>query len=250
MAVPAESTLRADPLSRSIRRGRAIARATRDSLPGHVGDALRCVSCHLDDGTRAYAMPWAGAYGRFPQYRSRSGKVQGLDDRINDCLARSMNGAPLARGGEDLRDVAAYISWLSRGSVSGARQRGSGIDSIGPLPPDTSRGRTSYLLTCARCHGMSGEGIAGTVVTASGPPLWGPGSFNIGSGMARVRVMAAFVHRNMPFDQPGTVDAQTAFDVAGFVTSHGRPDFRGKELDWPRGDAPPDAAYETRAKKR
>ena len=161
-----------------------------------------------------------------------------------------MNGAPLPPGSNDLRDMVAYISWLSKGSVSGARQPGSGIDSLVPLQPDTTRGRTSYLLTCARCHGMNGEGVAGKVVTASGPPLWGPGSFNIGSGMARVRVIAAFVHRNMPFDQPGTVDAQTAFDVAGFVSGRTRPDFVGKALDWPKGDAPPDAAYATSARKQ
>ncbi|HEX5970635.1 MAG TPA: hypothetical protein VFY85_01845, partial [Gemmatimonadaceae bacterium] len=31
----------------SIRRGHALLIATRDSLPGHVGNNLRCTSCHL-----------------------------------------------------------------------------------------------------------------------------------------------------------------------------------------------------------
>src|ERR1019366_1573717 len=75
MAVPAESTLKNDPFSVSVRRGRALLRATRDSLPRNVNNRLRCVSCHLDDGSRAFAMPWTGVYARFPQYRSRSGKV-------------------------------------------------------------------------------------------------------------------------------------------------------------------------------
>ena len=80
--------------------------------------------------------------------------------------------------------------------------------------------------------------------------MWGGQSFTIGAGMARIRVAAAFIHRNMPFDLPGTVDAQTAFDIAGFLESHARPDFAGKELDWPNGDAPPDAAYATKAKNK
>jgi thiosulfate dehydrogenase len=51
----------------------------------------------------------------------------------------------------------------------------------------------------------------------------------------------------MPFDRPGTLSDQQAFDVALYVNSHSRPDFPGKELDWPRGDPPPDAPYPTRA---
>jgi thiosulfate dehydrogenase len=247
MAVPAESTLKNDPFSVSVRRGRALLRAGRDSLPRNVGNRLRCVSCHLDDGTRAFAMPWAGVYARFPQYRSRSGKVSRIEDRINDCFQRSLDGKPLARDGDDMRDIVAYMSWLGRGGGDrGAR--GRGIDSIGPLLPDTAKGRLSYLLTCARCHGVNGEGLTTTVAATSGAPLWGPESFSIGAGMARVRVSAAFIHRNMPFDLPGTVDGQTAFDIAGFVESRTRPDFKGKELDWPNGDAPPDAAYPTRAR--
>src|SRR5689334_3354364 len=55
--------------------GRAIVDATRDSLPGFVGNKLRCTSCHLDGGLRQDAIPWTGVYTRFPQYRPRSGRV-------------------------------------------------------------------------------------------------------------------------------------------------------------------------------
>jgi thiosulfate dehydrogenase len=250
MTAPADSTLRNDPFSQSVRRGRALLQATRDSLPRNVDNGLRCVSCHLDDGTRAFAMPWAGVYGRFPQYRSRSGKVGRIENRINDCFRRSLNGTPLAFDGDDMRDIVAYMSWLSRASAAGRREAGAGVDSIGPLPPDTAKGRTAYLLTCARCHGVNGEGLVTTVAATSGAPLWGPQSFSIGAGMARIRVAAAFIRRNMPFDLPGTVDAQTAFDLAGFLESQARPDFAGKELDWPNGDAPPDAAYATKARNK
>ncbi|MBA2626691.1 MAG: hypothetical protein H0U85_01635, partial [Gemmatimonadales bacterium] len=34
-------------------------------------------------------------------------------------------------------------------------------------------------------------------------------------------------------------------DVAAFVTTQPRPDFPGKENDWPSGGAPPDVAYIT-----
>ncbi|MCX5761998.1 MAG: c-type cytochrome [Gemmatimonadetes bacterium] len=245
LLAPAESTLKQDPLSRSIRRGLALASATRDSLPANVGNDLRCVSCHLDGARRAYAMPWVGAYGRFPQYRSRSGKVARLEDRINDCFRRSLNGRSISTEGDDMRDLVAYISWLSRGTVSGRRGWGNGIDSLAPLVPDTARGQQGFLQFCARCHGPDGQGMLKSGILNAGPPLWGPRSFNIGSGMARVRVAAAFIHRHMPFDVPGTITPQAAFDIAGFVGARPRPDYPGKERDWPNGDAPVDAAYPT-----
>ena len=250
LPAPAESSLGDDPVSRSIRRGLALVSATRDSLPLHVGADLRCTSCHLDSGRRAYAMPWVGAFGRFPQYRSRSGRVIRLEERVNDCIRRSLNGRALAVEGDDMRDIVSYISWLSRGTVSGTRLRGTGIDSLAPLVADTARGRLAYGQQCARCHGPEGEGMLRRGLVNAGPPLWGARSFNIGSGMARVRVMAAFVHRHMPIDMPGTVSAQTAFDVAAFIGARPRPDFPGKELDWPNGDAPVDGAYLTKGRDR
>ena len=51
-------------------------------------------------------------------------------------------------------------------------------------------------------------------------------------------------------DRPGTLTPQQAWDVAAYVNGQVRPDFPGKENDWPRGDAPADAAYRTRAQLR
>lgn len=181
---------------------------------------------------------------------SRSGRVIRLEERINDCIRRSLNGRALAVAGDDMRDLVSYISWLSRGTVSGARLRGTGIDSLVPLVADTARGRLAYGQHCARCHGPEGEGMLRRGLLNAGPPLRGVRSFNIGSGMARVRVMAAFVHRHMPIEMPGTASAQTAFDVAAYIGMRPRPDFSGKELDWPNGDAPEDGAYLTKGKVR
>jgi len=65
--------------------------------------------------------------------------------------------------------------------------------------------------------------------------------------MTRVRTAAEFISRNMPFDAPGTLTDRQAFDVAAYVNAHPRPDFRGKENDWPNGNPPPDVAYPTRS---
>jgi thiosulfate dehydrogenase len=247
---PTDAEIPAGPVGAAIRRGRAIFAATGDSLPGFVGNDLRCTSCHLDNGTRPWSAPFVGVYSRFPQYRSRNDRINVIDDRINDCFERSMAGKPLPRGGRDLADMAAYLAFMSRGVPPPGEVFGAGFKRLTPLEPDTTRGRQLYVSQCVRCHGARGEGLANPDPAgdpARYPPLWGPGSFTVGAGMARLRTAAAFIRENMPFDLPGTLTDQDAFDVAAYVVSQPRPDFARKADDWPRGDPPPDVAYRTRA---
>jgi thiosulfate dehydrogenase len=242
--IPDESEIRDSVTLASVRRGRALIRNTRDSLPRHVSASLTCTNCHVGDGTARDAMPLVGSYARFPQYRARSGKVDVLEDRINDCFERSMNGTALDRGGRDMHDIIAYLAFLSIGMPVGAEMDGQGLPRLEPLSGDTVRGKQVFASTCAVCHGADGGGTVGA------PPLWGPKSYNIGAGMARVNTAAAFIHKVMPRDRPGTLSPQQAFDVAAYVNSRPRPDFSRKEHDWPRGGAPPDVAYPTRAARR
>ena len=239
--VPAESELTDTAMRASVRRGRALVHDTRDSLPANVGSRLQCVSCHADDGTRKNAMSWIGVYARYPQYRSRSGTVQLIEDRIDDCFLRSLNGRVLPRSGRDMRDIVNYMAFLSLGVPVGHEVEGQGLPKMAVLVPDTTRGRGVYVAQCARCHGAGGQGIP------PAPPVWGRESFNIGAGTARLRTAASFIRHVMPQDKPGTLTDQQAFDVAGFIVSRPRPDFARKALDWPNGDPPPDAAYPTMA---
>ena len=230
-----------DPFSVQVRRGAAILAATRDSLPVQVGNALRCTSCHLDGGSRA-VLGWRGVYARFPQYRTRSATVQVIEDRVNDCFERSLAGRRLAADTAPMKAIVSYLAWMSSGtpvtpSASGTRLT-VGFDS---LAPDTAAGRLVFEAECARCHGEDGDG------TALATPLWGPRSYTIGAGMGRYRTAAAFIYANMPNDRPGTLTRQQATDVAGFINGHPRPDFAGKQHDWPKGDAPADAPYVTRS---
>ncbi len=240
---PADSLIPAGPLGSAIRRGRALLVATRDSLPGHVGNALRCTSCHLDEGRRATGS-LVGTYGRYPAYRPRSGIVETIEYRVNDCFRRSLNGVALDPAGDDMRDILAYLAFLSWGSAPAPPQPNTRLQRWAAYRPDTAAGAALYSSTCAKCHGPEGQG------TAVAPPLWGARSYNIGAGMARLRTAADFIRNNMPFDQPGTLTDQQAIDVAAFVGARPRPDHRGKELDWPNADPPPDVAYPTAAAQR
>ncbi len=243
--IPDERVVSDPNVLASVRRGRAILRNTRDSLPTHVGDALQCVSCHPNDGTLPNAMPWVGVYARFPQYRSRAGATLTIEDRVNGCFRRSMNGVPLDPSSRDMRDIVAYLAFLSAGYPVNAEVEGQGLPKLEPLPVDTARGRAIFSAVCFACHGTDGQGTGDSV-----PPLWGPKSFNIGAGMARLYTAASFIRFNMPQNNRGSLTAQQAFDAAAFVLAHPRPDLPGKEKDWPNGDAPPDAAYPTTATQR
>ena len=242
--VPDESEIRDTALLASVRRGKALLISTRDSLPGHVGNRLQCVSCHPDNGTRKNVMPWVGVYARFPQYRPRVGGIQVIEDRINDCFKRSMNGKALVPESRDMRDIVAYMAFLSNGFPVLAEVEGQSFPRIAPLEGDTARGAATFAAKCAVCHGPNG---AGTDVF---PALWGSGSYNIGAGMARVRTAAAFIKVAMPQTAPGTLTDQEAYDLATYINTRPRPDFPGKELDYPNGDPPPDVAYPVKSKKK
>lgn len=237
--VPQESEIKDSTTLASVRRGRALFVHTSDSLPRNVRASLSCANCHMDAGTRKDAMPVVGAYARFPQYRARSARLDRIEDRINDCFERSMNGTTLAWNGADMRDMVAYLAFLSIGFPVGADMEGQSVPALAPLPGDTTRGKEVFAARCAACHGPDGNG------TIAAPPLWGPRSYNIGAGMARINTAARFIHHLMPQDRPGSLTPQQAFDVATFVNTRPRPDFARKESDWPEGGAPPDVAYET-----
>jgi thiosulfate dehydrogenase len=241
--IPQESEIKDSVTLASMRRGRALIHSTKDSLPKYVRASLNCANCHMNDGTTKDAMPLVGAYARFPQYRGRSGKVDVLEDRINDCFERSMNGKAIPVNGRDMHDIVTYLAFLSNGFPVGVDMEGQGTPALDTLKGDSTRGQAVFATTCVACHGIDGHG------TALAPPLWGDKSFNIGAGMARVNTAARFIHKLMPRDRPGILTPQQAYDVAAYITSRPRPDFAGKENDWPRGGAPPDVAYSTRSAK-
>ena len=145
-----------------------------------------------------------------------------------------------------MRDILAYFAFLSQGTTIAGPAAGSSsrLQKWATFTADTAIGARVFAASCAKCHGVSGEG------TAVAPPVWGPQSYNLGAGMTRVRTAAAFVRDNMPFDQPGSLSDQQALDVAAYVNAQPRPDFPDKIHDWPNGDPPPDVAYPTLAGPR
>jgi thiosulfate dehydrogenase len=232
-----------DPYEIAVLRGLALLTRTRDSLPAYVGGSLNCVSCHLDEGRRSTAAPLLGVFARYPRYMDRSGAVVPIEDRVNYCFTRSLAGSKLPPDSREMQDIVAYFAFISRGVPTGEHVRNEGMPKMPDLSGDSARGRALFPENCARCHG--GDGLGMGVI----PALWGQKSFSIGASMARPERAASFIRYNMPFDRPGTLTDQQAFDIAAYVTSMPRPDSPGKELDWPKGGAPPDVPYDTKGRK-
>ncbi|AOZ02805.1 cytochrome C [Cupriavidus sp. USMAHM13] len=240
--VPDPASVPKGAVGEAILRGKALLSDTRKLLPGNVGNGLNCTNCHLNGGTVPYASPWVGLTAAFPEYRARSGKVISLQERVNDCFQRSMNGKPLAPDSGEMNDILAYMKWLSTGVPVGHDVAGRGFEKIDTaLVPDSKHGAALYAAQCASCHGAEGQGMPNPAGGYVFPPVWGKDAFNVGAGMARLYTAAAFVKHNMPLGQGGTLSAQDAVDVAAYFTQQPRPDYAARAKDWPLGGKPKDA---------
>ena len=185
-----------------------------DPAKRYSGNNLTCQNCHLKAGTQPYAIPLMGVLGQFPQYRGREGEIGTLEERINGCMDRSMNGRALPLDGPEMKAYLAYMKWLSTGIPDGAKLVGAGTKNVKEpgRAADLGNGAKVFADTCALCHGK--DGLGQRAATGAGyqfPPLVGPDSFNNGAGMTRILTSAAFVRHNMPlgttFDAPVLSDA-------------------------------------------
>lgn len=237
----------ADASHEQIRLGLRIVRETKTYAGAYVGNEMTCGNCHLNAGQKDGALPFVGISGTFPHFRSRSGRLISLEDRIRDCFVRSMNGSAPPYDSKELLAVSAYITWLSRGQPVGKDPPWRGRNTIAkknqiPIDQlDVAHGQQLYLRHCAMCHGPDGQGVE--LKTAKAGPLWGPGSWNDGAGAARVYTLAGYIRYAMPLTSPGSLSDQEAQHIAAFISAHERPSFPAKATDYPDGDIPVDAVY-------
>jgi len=207
-----------------------------------TGNGLACGSCHLKGGTKPFAAPYIGLSGIFPFYIGREDKIVSLEERINGCLERSMNGKAIDVSSEEMRAIITYIKHISKDVPVGERLEGQGFVAfnVPGRAANVEQGAVVFRQNCASCHGADGEGIKGTDENKKGgylyPPLWGPDSYNDGAGMARLLTAAKFIKGNMPLgvthENPLLTDEE-AYDVAAYINSHTRPEKSHKEKDYP-----------------
>ncbi len=205
------------------------------------GNNLACKNCHLQAGTQKGSASWIGVPHRFPQFRDRENKVGRIEDRVNGCMERSMNGRKLPDDSKQMEAIIAYMNWISKGLPEEKIEDFVGfVDlKIPAIPADTIAGREIYETECTSCHGKNGEGVRHSD-TSKGylyPPLWGNDTYNHGAGMHRVLTAAAFIKGSMPFgqaswDNPKLTDEQS-YHVAAYINSFPRPSKPNAENDFP-----------------
>jgi len=219
----------------------------------YAGNNFACTSCHQDSATKKFAMPWVGAHATFPQYRGREDAISTIEERVNGCMERSMNGKSIPLDSEEMKAFVTYIHFLSKGIPVGGKVEGQGLPAFNPpnRKADSLAGEKIYANTCASCHGIDGAGLRkGKPGDANGyvfPPLWGKDTFNTGAGMNRILTASIYIKTNMPqgtsHGSPVLTDEQ-AYDVAAYILSKPRPVKAHLEKDFPaRWNKPVDAAF-------
>jgi thiosulfate dehydrogenase len=209
-----------------------------------ISNGMNCQNCHLDGGTKPFGNNYGAVASTYPKFRERSGTMETIEKRVNDCFERSLNGKALDTASREMRAIVAYINWLGEKIPKGEKPYGSGIMELAypNKAADPERGRTVFASKCVSCHGQDGQGLP--KADGSGydyPPLWGPHSYNIGAGLFRLSRFAGYVYNNMPntvnWHHPDLSEEQ-AWNVAAFVNSQPRP---GKDLskDWPKVSGKP-----------
>ncbi len=200
----------------------------------HISNGMNCQNCHLDAGTKFMGNNYAGAVANYPRFRERSGTIESLEKKINDCFIRSLNGSPLDSSSREMRAMIAYMQWLGKDVPKGYKPPGSGIKELSYLEraADTIKGRLVFERNCVQCHGSSGAGKYDSLsINYLYPPLWGPHSYNTGAGIFRLSKLAGYVKANMPLGD-AHLSEEEAWDVAAFVNSQPRP-VKIFEGDWP-----------------
>ena len=201
-------------------------------------NGLNCQNCHLDAGTRLFGNNFSLVATSYPKYKERSGTVETVVKKVQDCFERSLNGKIIDPGSREMKAFVAYLKWVGKNVSKGTRPQGAGIEELPFLDraADPALGKLVYEKKCRSCHGQNGEGVLSTAGTAYAyPALWGAHSYNIGASIFRISKMAGFVKNNMPFGASQSkqqLSNEEAWDVAAFINSQPRP-YKNTEVDWP-----------------
>lgn len=205
---------------------------------GQMSNGMNCQNCHLDAGTKTFGNNYGAVASTYPKFRARSGSVESVVKRVNDCFERSLNGQALDSNSREMRAIVSYIEWLGSEVAQGEVPSGAGLAKMKPLDraADPAKGKLAYESQCSVCHGTDGQGVK----VADGseyqfPPLWGKNSYNQGAGLYRLSNFAQFIRPNMPLgvshDNP-LLSEEQAWDIAAYVNSLPRPTMDISQ-DWP-----------------
>ena len=205
----------------------------------HLSNGMNCQNCHLAAGTKPFGNNYSAVAANYPKFRDRSGTMESVYKRVNDCVERSLDGHALDTTSREMQAIKAYLLWLGKDVPKGTKPNGSGLTELAYLDQaaDPIKGKTIYIAKCAVCHGANGEGKFNPGnINYQYPPLWGANSYTMAAGLFRLSRLAGYVKSNMPFGADYTSPQLTdeeAWNVAAFVNSQPRP-VKDISKDWPK----------------
>ncbi|HEY4831451.1 MAG TPA: c-type cytochrome [Waddliaceae bacterium] len=199
-------------------------------MPEYANDGVNCTNCHFAAGNTLggtnNGISLVGAINNYPIILPEN-KTVTIENRINGCFTKSMNGKPLPVGSQEMLAIVAYLTWIS----SPAKDISVTWLGLKPLhsqhTPNPHNGAELFSIHCAACHGDSGEGQRRSE-QLSYPALWGPHAFNAPEGMNRFPVLASFLYFNMPYENP-FLTAEEALDIAAYLVSQSHSQFKAKK---------------------
>lgn len=247
---PDESTLNDNPNKEIILYGKDLIAHTAEYF-GPKGtiykastNGMNCQNCHLDAGTKIFGNNYSAVASTYPKFRARSGKIENVYKRVNDCFERSLNGKALDTTSKEMQAIVAYINWLGKDVPKGKIPEGSGLKKVDFLnrAADPEKGKTIYINKCAVCHKADGQGVMNEEKTTyTYPPLWGEHSYNDGAGLYRISNFAKYIKYNMPLGASydnAILSNEEAWDIAAYVNSQKRP-HKNTKSDWPKMEQKP-----------
>jgi len=211
----------------------------------YINSKLQCVNCHRrgEDnraGTTNKIGTFIGTATSFPAYSKRYKNIISLQNRIDGCFQRCLNGEKSVVNTEVGIAVESYITWLSTGLPINmsllAPRTPSKIEMwsknrkkfISLFKKVTHKnyldGHKLYLNKCASCHGKDGQGV-GTF-----PPLWGKLSYTADGSMAKLPNGATWIQDNMPPNNSNLTDSQTV-NITLFINAQPRVSYRGFKIE-------------------
>lgn len=211
-----------------------------------VGNDLKCTNCHLQGGKSKNLATFIGTATSFPAYSGREKTVQTLQNRINNCFMRSMNGKRPIIDTEASVAMASYVTWLSTGLPVKMNDKKPvnpyytkiwwGKKWVLPMVKKVTNknylnGKKLYIEKCQVCHQADGQGIKASKF----PPIWGDRSYNTGAGLSKLNKLPAWLLYNMPLGNTN-LTKEEAVDITVYVNAQERPSFDLDEHLFPRDE--------------
>ncbi len=112
-----------------------------------ISNGMNCQNCHLDAGTKPFGNNYSAVAATYPKFRARSGSVENIYMRVNDCFIRSLNGKALDTTTKEMQAIVAYIKWVGKNVPKGKSPNGAGLTELTYMSrtANPGNGKNNYL---------------------------------------------------------------------------------------------------------